>query len=213
MTDATIVSIQVGLPRLHPLPNPWESGIFKSQIEGEVWLGKTNLDGDGQSDLVHHGGEDRAVLAYSADHYPVWRSHLGLELPFGSFGENFTLTGLNEQSVCLGDRWVTDEIELEISQPRVPCFKLSRRVGVEDLNQQVMKNGKGGWYFRVMKEGNVKAGQVLRLAQRPFPDWPTARAYRIYLTERDDTDLIQELHDLPCLSQLWKSGLNKRVSD
>src|SRR5690606_18685860 len=106
---------------------PWTTGFFKEPTLGPVWLGRTNLEGDGQADLVHHGGPDKAVLAYSADHYAAWREVLNNPaLPFGAFGENFTIEGLKEADVCIGDTWkVGDEATIQLSQPRQPCWKLA----------------------------------------------------------------------------------------
>ncbi|HYE74566.1 MAG TPA: MOSC domain-containing protein, partial [Blastocatellia bacterium] len=110
MIDATLLSIQVGMPQSlgspkadDPINKPWVSGIYKNPIEGRVWLGKTNLAGDGQADLRVHGGPDKAVNVYPSEHYPHWLKELKIEsAPFGSFGENFTTWGLSEESVCIG---------------------------------------------------------------------------------------------------------------
>jgi MOSC domain-containing protein YiiM len=108
-----LLSIQVGLQQTlgvehaeNPLDQPWHSGIFKEAVEGPVRLGRINLIGDGQADTRHHGGPEQAILAYSANHYPLWREELEMtDLPFGSFGENFTITGLAEDTVCIGDTY------------------------------------------------------------------------------------------------------------
>lgn len=105
-----------------PMDRPRTSGSLKTPVAGPVFLGRTNLDGDGQADLVNHGGPDKAVCAYSADHYDAWRHELGLpELPFGSFGENFTVGGLADAGVRIGDVWSVGEATVQVSQPRRPC--------------------------------------------------------------------------------------------
>ncbi len=219
MPEGHIVSVQVGLPRTYRAANPqddieheWESGIFKSPVSGPVLLGLVNLEGDGQSDLAHHGGPDRALLLYSAAYYPFWATDLGRELPLGAFGENLTVDGLNEDSVCLGDRWATDTIEIEVSQPRLPCFKVARRNEILGLNLKVIEHANGGWYARVLRQGLVSAGDVLRLVDRPHTLWTVRRAFRAYLTPRGAEADLADLATITQLSQLWKDGLARRLS-
>lgn len=150
------------------MDRPWTTGFFKEPVSSAVRLGLINLEGDGQADLVHHGGTDKAVLAYSAEHYPGWRQSMNNpSLPFGAFGENFTITGLTEADVCIGDIWqVGDEAVLEVSQPRQPCWKLARRWRIKSLALDVQQTGRTGWYFRVLTEGIVAAGMRLVLLFR-----------------------------------------------
>ena len=126
MSTPLLVSIQVGLPRAYgmadaddPMDQPWQTGFFKLPVDGPRWLGRTNLAGDGQADLVNHGGPDKAVLSYAASHYPAWREQLEKpDLPYGAFGENFTIEGLAEETVCIGDRYALGQAIVEVSQPR-----------------------------------------------------------------------------------------------
>lgn len=175
MSEPVLASIQVSLPRsfgqegaADPMDRPWTTGFFKEPVSSAVRLGLINLEGDGQADLVHHGGTDKAVLAYSAEHYPGWRQSMNNpSLPFGAFGENFTITGLTEADVCIGDIWqVGDEAVLEVSQPRQPCWKLARRWRIKSLALDVQQTGRTGWYFRVLTEGIVAAGMRLVLLFR-----------------------------------------------
>lgn len=216
----TIVSIQVGLPAEHgvadaanPHDRRWISGFYKQPVTGPVWAGKTNLAGDGQADLEHHGGVDKAVLAYSADHYEYWNQHLGRgELPPGAFGENLTIAGLQESTVCIGDVWQAGEVRFEVSQPRQPCWKLSRRWRVDDLAAQVVRNGRSGWYLRVLAEGNLSAGTELELVARPSPNWTVARASELMHHRKDDLSAAAELAALPALSASWRTTLEQRVA-
>ena len=218
MVEIEILSIQVGMPKTYDSPiqdgedRSWDSGIFKFGIEGPVWLGETNLAGDGQADLRVHGGPDRALLLYSAEHYPAWENRFGRLLSYGSFGENFTVSKVTEHDVCLGDRWVSDEIEIEVSQPRLPCFKLARRLDMPGLNLEVIANRKGGWYARTLKQGHVQRGEKLTLVNRPNPSWTIDRAFHVYMTEKRDREMLFELCDLPQLSTLWKESLAKRLA-
>jgi MOSC domain-containing protein YiiM len=212
MVEAEILSIQVGMPKTHDGEDrSWESGIFKSGIMGPVWLSENNLVGDGQADLRVHGGRDRAILIYSAVHYPEWEARANCDLEFGSFGENITVSNLTELDVCLGDVWASGDIEIEVSQPRLPCFKLARRNNWPGLNLEVIKNRKGGWYARVLRQGNVEPHQHLQLIHRPHPTWSIDRAFRVFMSEKKDHQVLQELRDLPQLSTLWKESLTKRL--
>lgn len=219
MTAPHVISIQVGLPKTlgtknapNPLDRPWTTGFYKAAIAGKVWLSKTNIEGDGQADLENHGGLEKAVLAYGAAHYPGWRESLQLpDLGFGAFGENLTVVGQTEADVCIGDIYEFGEAQLQVSQPRQPCWKLSRRLRVKDLAQQVIRNGKSGWYFRVLKEGYIEPGQNLILGDRPHPEWPIPRAHDVMHHQRKNKTAIAELLACPALSSSWKQTLTKRL--
>lgn len=221
MTSPVLRSIQVSLPRdfgiagaADPMDRPWTSGFDKRPVEGPVRLGWTNLKGDGQADTVNHGGRDKAVLGYSADHYDAWRRDLAKpELSYGAFGENFTIAGLTEADVCLGDIWELGEVTVQISQPRQPCWKLARRWRIKTLALQVQETGRTGWYFRVLKEGIVVAGTPLRRIERPHPDWTVERANRVMHHQKDDMPLAAELAAVPTLAESWKSTLRRRVEE
>ncbi|MEZ6142566.1 MAG: MOSC domain-containing protein [Zavarzinella sp.] len=183
-------------------------------MSGTVWLGATTLDGDEQSDLIHHGGPDKAVLAYSAEHYPGWRQSMNNPLlPFGAFGENFTVAGLTEADVCIGDTWqVGGEAVVQVSQPRQPCWKLSRRWRIKSLALDVQQTGRTGWYFRVLTEGMVAGGMSLTLRERPYPDWTIERANRVMHAEKSDIAAALELGAIPLLSQNWRTTLTRRAN-
>jgi MOSC domain-containing protein YiiM len=216
MTDPMLASIQVSVPRsfgregaADPMDRPWTTSFFKEPVHGPVLLRRKNLEGDGQADLVHHGGPDKAVLAYSAEHYPAWRQAMNNpSLPFGAFGENLT-----EAEVCIGDTWqVGGEAVVQVSQPRQPCWKLARRWRIKSLALDVQRTGRTGWYFRVLTEGIVAAGMRLVLQERPFPDWPVERANRVMHTERSVTAAAWELAALPLLSDNWRTTLTRRAN-
>ncbi|PAD77268.1 MOSC domain-containing protein [Paenibacillus campinasensis] len=164
-----IVSLNVGKPiTVDYLGKPLSTGIYKQPVEGAVFLGKENFAGDGQADLVHHGGADKAVCAYPFEHYKYWASSLGKEMPPASFGENLTLQGLLEDQVSIGDVFRVGEAVVQISQPRYPCFKLSQKHGVKDMPARVLNTGYSGFYFRVLEEGEVSAASpVTRLEAHP----------------------------------------------
>lgn len=176
MSSPVLVSIQVGKPVRRglkdaedPMERAWYSGIYKEPVEGAIYLGRTNLMGDGQADKRFHGGLNRAVLVYSADHYPLWREELDrMDLAPGMFGENFTISGLSEENVCMGDVYAVGEAEVQVSQLRAPCWKLARRLGRRDIVERVLLNGRSGWYLRVMQEGHVEPGQPFKMVSRLY---------------------------------------------
>jgi len=216
MEESHIISIQVGLPRWIRSEEPeklWFSGIFKEPVKGPVWLGKINLSGDGQADLEVHGGPDKAVLAYAACHYPFWSKELGLDISHGAFGENFTIDGLDETKICIGDTYAVGEALVQITQPRQPCWKLSHRLGIKDLVERVHTSGRTGWYFRVLKEGYVEKGLPITLIERPFPEWTISSAYEVRFSLKAGLESILSLANCPLLSQRWRTGLlNKSQS-
>ena len=137
-------------------------------IEGPVAFTALGAAGDEQADRVNHGGPDKAILAYSAEHYREWRTELDRpELPFGAFGENVTIAGLTEADMCIGDRWWAGDVLFEVSQPRQPCWKLARRWRVKSLPAKVIQTGRTGWYLRVLADGELRAGAELELIDRP----------------------------------------------
>ena len=140
MSQPVVVSIQVGQPReVQEAKRSYMSAIFKDAVEAPVWVGALHLAGDAQADDKHHGGPDRAVLGYSVEHLPVWRSESpGFDFPNGSFGENLSISGLTEVTVCIGDVWEVGEALLEVTYPRVPCYKLNGRSGLPTLLGRVV---------------------------------------------------------------------------
>lgn len=158
-----LVSINVGRPR----EVAWQgetvrTSIFKAPVAGRVRVGRLNVEGDEQSDLTVHGGEDKAVYAYPAEHYAFWREALpGVELPWGAFGENLTVEGLLEERVHAGDRLRMGSAEFVVTDPRMPCYKLALRFSRTDMVKRFMKSGRTGFYLAVLKEGEIGAGDAI----------------------------------------------------
>lgn len=195
------------------MDRPWTTGFFKDQIPGPVLMGAAGLEGDGQADLVHHGGPDKAVLAYSAGHYPAWRLSMGdPRLPFGAFGENLTIAALTEADVCVGDTWrIGDSATVQVSQPRQPCWKLARRWRIKTLALEVQDTGRTGWYFRVLAGGAVSPGMGMKLLERPHPDWTIRRANRVMHSRDHDADEMMGLASLALLSASWRETLERHA--
>ena len=215
MATPRLISIQVGLPAVHgapgaqdPLEQPWRTGFFKSPVGGPVHVGSTNLAGDGQANLKVHGGPDKAILAYASSHYPTWRVELNApDLPYGAFAENFTVTFLNEANVCVGDVYCVGSAVVEVTQPRQPCANITHRWKRPGLTERVRATGRHGWYLRVLQEGNVEAGEPLRLLVRPFHEWTIARAFDVMTHRRRRSEEAASLAQLPSLSEAWREQL------
>lgn len=217
MNQPTLLSIQVGLPAEHGADSisdkVWESGIFKYPVSGRVWLDTLNLQGDKQHDLKNHGGTFRAVLAYGAARYPVWQAELGrAELPYGSFGENLTVSELTEESVCLGDVYAVGEAKLRVSQSRYPCWKLARRLDVHDMTARVESRGWGGWYNQVLQPGYVQAGDAFQLLERPYPQYPIWRIHQLLTNREINPDACAHLASLEILSPEWRKLLGEKAA-
>lgn len=215
MSNPHLVSIQVGLPKSYgqdgaadPMDRPWQTGFFKQGVDGPRFLGKTNLVGDGQADLVNHGGLDKAVLCYSVGHYPDWRAELARPgLPHGAFGENFTIDGLDEETVCVGDTYRLGAAVVQVSQPRQPCWKLAWRWRIKELTALVERTGRTGWYIRVLEEGEVEPGQPLTLLDRPYAVWTIRRASQVMRWRQQNPTAAGELAGCEALAASWRDRL------
>jgi MOSC domain-containing protein YiiM len=180
-----LLSIQVGRPR----KVKWRrrtvtTGIYKEPVTGRIMLRRHNLDGDEQADLSVHGGSDKAVYVYPSEHYPFWQSELsGQHLPYGMFGENFTTEGLDESSVRIGDRFRVGTAIVEVTQPRVPCYKLGVRFGRPDMPQRFHFSKRCGFYLAVLEEGEVGTGDVWERITRDTTAMTVLERYRSYFPE------------------------------
>lgn len=208
--DATelgrLESIQLALPQsLEHEDGPWTTAFYKTPVRGLQRIENTGVVGDGQADLKHHGGMDKALLAYCVEHYSLWNDELELGCSFGGFGENLSISGLDETRICIGDQWRLADITLEVSQPRQPCWKLGRRWSNKLLPKLVIQNGRTGWYFRVLQQGDCTAGDKLCLLSRPYPDWNISRANQVFYRGTDEEK--RALSNVPPLSASWKTSL------
>jgi MOSC domain-containing protein YiiM len=162
--DARIISINLGVPR----SVQWErqtylTAIFKNPVKGRVRVRRLGLLGDAQADLTVHGGPNKAVYAYPSEHYAAWREKLRRDLGWGAFGENLTTEGLLESSVRVGDRLTAGSAEFIVTSPRFPCFKLGIRFGTMEMVKRFQDSGWSGFYLAVSKEGEIEAGDSIRL--------------------------------------------------
>lgn len=181
-----------------------ETGIFKEPVTGPVRVGRHNLDGDRQSDLRVHGGEYKAVYAYSAEHYDWWRGELGRTLPFGAFGENLTIEGFPEEEACVGDRFRIGSAVFEAVQPRFPCFKLGLKFGDDSIIQRFLDSGRWGVYFRVVEEGVLAAGsEAARVSMDPAR-FPVPEVLRILLSGEKPRESIRRALSAQGLPPQWR---------
>ncbi|HEV7322694.1 MAG TPA: MOSC domain-containing protein [Ensifer sp.] len=190
------------------------SGIDKRPAIGPVHLGATGLSGDQQGDLKRHGGIDKAVHHYPRDHYRAWADEIGflalLEQP-GAFGENMSVSGLTERDVAVGDRFRLGGALLEVSQGRQPCWKLNRRFGLADMARRVQQSGRTGWYYRVIEEGVVSAGDVMQRVERRHPEWTIARLWHYLYVDTLNRDALAEIAGLDILPSSWRDYAAKRL--
>ncbi|MBP1977398.1 MOSC domain-containing protein [Cohnella thailandensis] len=188
------------------------TGIRKRPASGPLRLTKLGFEGDGQADLAHHGGADKAVCVYPYEHYPYWQAKLGMPMAFGAFGENATMSGWTEEQVRIGDILRLGGAVVQVSQPRQPCFKLSVRYGIAELPLWVQQSGFTGYYFRVIEEGVVAAGDPALLLE-PHPLGITVgEANRIMHEDKKDEAGIRRLLSVEALSDSWRATMGKRLA-
>jgi MOSC domain-containing protein YiiM len=207
-----LVSINVGFPR----EVSWQgatvtTGIFKQPIAGRVRVRQLNLDGDRQADLSVHGGPSKAVYVYPSEHYPYWRDQFpDLDMPWGMFGENFTLEGLLEYQVNIGDRLRIGRAEFMVTEPRMPCYKLGIKFGRKDIIPRFLKSRRSGFYLAVLDEGEVEAGDAIRHVSKAEQSVTVTDIVRIYDDRRNrDLDLIHRAIETPALPDAWRDYLSR----
>ena len=208
-----VVSINVGLPReVEWRGKTVRTSIFKEPVAGRVRVERLNVEGDRQSDLTVHGGADKAVYAYPAEHYAFWREDLpGMDLPWGAFGENFTTEGLIEDSVRIGDQLRVGSAEFVVTQPRMPCFKLGIRFGRPDMVKRFLHSGRTGFYLAVAREGEVAASDVVSLVARNDHAITVADIVGLYTADATNQDLLRRAAELPALPEGWREYFRKRL--
>lgn len=210
-----IESVQTGQPRTvgvagatESIDREWTSAIWKDPVHGRVWAGREGLSGDAQVWRTSHGGPERALLLYAIEHYPKWRGEWGTkEIGPGGFGENLTLSGLDESTTCVGDVFQLAEVKIEISGPRGPCRNLVRRHQRRDLMERVVATGRSGWYARVQTEGWLEAGVEMILLDRPFPQWPIDRVAAVNRERKNTPTEATLLAGCPALLFDWRRKL------
>jgi MOSC domain-containing protein YiiM len=213
VNNVKLISLNVGLPR----EVNWDgktvmTGIFKEPVDVPVVLRSLNLDGDRQADLTVHGGISKAVYAYPVEHYEYWKGQLpDRQLPFGMFGENFTTVGLLENEVNVGDRFQVGNAEVMVTEPRLPCYKLGIKFGRPDILRMFLESRRTGFYFAVVKEGQVKAGDSIDLVSRDNNKITIADITRLYAFEKDDVETLRRVVKLEALSESWRNHFERQL--
>ena len=209
-----VISVNASLPR----EVSWKgkavtTGIFKRPVAGRVIVRKLNLEGDRQADLRVHGGPSKAVYAYPSEHYTFWRRELPeMELPWGMFGENLTIDGLLENEVNIGDRFRIGSVELIVTQPRMPCYKLGVRFGREDMVKRFLRSGRTGFYFAVEREGELGARDSITRIARDEHDVTVADITRLYVDDKTDSPVLRRAVELEALPEDWREYFRERIA-
>jgi MOSC domain-containing protein YiiM len=210
-----ILSVNVGFPRKVLFNGQIiTTAIFKDPVKGPIMLRKLNLDGDKQADLTVHGGLDKAVYSYPAEHYAYWRKQFpNTDLVWGIFGENFTTEGLLEDAVNVGDQFQIGSAKLVATQPRMPCYKLGVRFGQMDVIRRFMVSGRPGIYFKVLTEGEVQTGDKIKIIRRDKNNVTVKDIVSLYIA-RNDIDNIEtmkratKIRDLP---EGWRYEFQQKI--
>lgn len=202
-----VVSLQIG----RPAPLPWRgrevsTAIVKRAADGPLELGLDGFPGDEQGDRINHGGPDKAVCAYPMEHVPSWEQALETRLPGGAFGENLSISGLLEREVHIGDVLGVGAARVQVSQPRGPCFKLAARWGLKELPSRMAKDGRSGFYFRVLEPGAVGAGDGIELLERDS-EVSVAEVMRVTYRDRRDSEALARVLASPALADQWRQVL------
>ena len=209
-----LVSVNVGMPKnVQWRGKAVYTGIWKTPVEGPVMVRRINIDGDGQGDLTGHGGEQRAVMVYQAESYDFWKTYLSRDdLAPGHFGENFTVTGLADDEVCIGDRYRIGNAEFEVTQPRVTCFRIGLRLNEPEMPNLLVAQHRPGFYFRVITEGHVRAGDDIVRTRRGRHELSVADVDALlYLPDRD-IERLRKVVDVPALSPGWQQSFNDMLA-
>jgi MOSC domain-containing protein YiiM len=209
-----LISINVSLPKeAQHKRKTVLTGIYKEPVEGRVMLRELNLDGDGQGDLTVHGGVHQAVYVYPFEHYEYWREKLGRkDLTFGQFGENFTTLGMLEDQIHIGDIFRVGAAMVQVTQPRVPCYKLAMKMQMPQFPKLFMASGRTGFYLRVLQEGEVGAGDVMqRIDVDPDP-MSVQEVFRVAFSDRHNRAALKKAFELRGFSPGWQNMFAERLA-
>ena len=208
-TKGTLLSVNVGGVRKFDFNGrPAASAIWKAPVTGRVAARGVNLEGDDQADRGAHGGPDKAVYAYAMEDGRWWEKELGRPLEHGEFGENLTTEGVNVNGALVGERWEVGSTILEVSEPRVPCWRLGVRMEDKRFPRRFTEAGRPGTYLRIVVEGELGAGDEIRVIERPDHDLTIGDVFRIYTVARDEAD---RLLSVPQLSEAWRQWARARI--
>lgn len=215
-----VISVNVSKPKTIEINGELvNTGIYKEPVRAATWLGKLTLDGDDQADKKVHGGPHQAAYCYPLAHYAHWQEKLSVtDFPYGTFGENFTITGMDEHNTYIGDTLQIGEAVVQVTMPRIPCFKLAHKLGDAKIIKEFLHSGRSGFYLRVLTEGNVKAGDDINVISR---DSQGVSVYTALILQKLDLNLVTDNTPeailksalaIPSLAPLLKEEYSKRLA-
>ena len=208
-----LLSVNVSLPKEVPYKGKTvRTGIFKEAAQGRVKLGGSNLEGDGQADLVGHGGIYKAVHVYSIENYDYWKRELGRDdFSYGQFGENFTVEGMPDDKVNVGDVFRVGTALVEVTQPRVPCFKLAMKMEMPNFLKVLMPSERVGFYLRVLEEGEVGAGDVLERVKVGPEQMSVREMFHLLYFAKQKPEGARKALRIPAMSPGWRGSFEEIV--
>ena len=209
-----VLSVNIGLPRKVVFNGQIvTTSIFKDPVNGPIMLRNLNLDGDRQADLTVHGGIDKAVYSYPEEHYDYWRNQFpNMDLRWGMFGENFTTEGLMEDAVNIGNKFKIGSATLVATQPRMPCYKLGVRFGRMDIIRRFMASGRPGIYFKVLQEGQIEAGDKIKIIRKDENNVTVKDIVRLYVGNNDeDIETMRRATRIEALPEGWKNEFKQKI--
>jgi MOSC domain-containing protein YiiM len=202
--------LNIGLPKKEIFHGKtFITGMCKKRVSGPLLLTRQGFEGDGVGDRKHHGGSDKAVCVYSLDHYAYWEAVLGIPMPEAAFGENFSVTGLQEGDIHIGDVFKAGSALVQVSQPRQPCTTLAARYGRSDFVKLVSDSDRTGFYVKVLEEGRVKAGDRLDLVEQDSRQVTVSFANRVWYLDRKNREGIERVLSVPALSEAWRKSFSE----
>jgi MOSC domain-containing protein YiiM len=209
-----VISINVGKVQQFSYGNKQvESGIYKNPVNKPVFVNTFNIEGNKQADLIHHGGKDKAICVYCFEHYSFWEKQLERTLNPGTFGENLTVAGMTEETVCIGDIFQIGEALLQVSVPRQPCYKVAMKMGVSDLPNKMKETGFTGFYMRVLKEGYIHPHDDLKLVHRHENEITVSFVNQIKYHDKENLGALKKLANLEELEENWRTSFQKLLEN
>ena len=219
MSNNKVISLQIGKVSSYGNKNSkefldkyWESASFKEAVTGNVWAGRLGLVGDEVADKVHHGGLDKAIFANSYENYPTWAKFLKLShIPFGALAENLTISTLHESSVHIGDIHQIGTALLQVSQPRKPCWKISRRWENKEFTKEIFTTGLSGWYYRVLEEGNISSGDEVKIISQNPQRVTILNANIAFANPNQYKEILKQILSIENLALSYEASILKRL--
>ena len=209
LATGSLLSVNVGGAREFEYNGrPAKSAIWKSPVTGRVVARGVNLAGDDQADRGAHGGPDKAIYAYAVEDYKWWESEIGRRLEHGEFGENLTTDSIDVTNALVGERWEIGSTVLEVSEPRIPCWRFAVRMDDKFFPRRFTEAGRPGAYLRIIVEGDVGAGDEIRVVSRPDHDLTIADVFRIFTRDQHE---VGRLLTVPQISESWQLWAEKRL--